>query len=78
MAKKLIKNAIEQLHGKSDDVLRDMEAVLEKHGIQGVAIDRIGLFVKTGAALACPEGKTAVFRCALTPNGEMECKWVCE
>jgi len=78
-------DAVKKLQDKTDEILKDMHEVLERHGIHGVSISRIGLhdelhtmFMKSGPAPQCPNGKPAVFRCAVTPSGEVECKWVCE
>jgi hypothetical protein len=70
--------AIKQLHGKKDALLKDLEKVLVSHGISNMAIARIGLYLKTGGAPKCPDGQEAVFECVTTSSGEVECKWVCK
>jgi hypothetical protein len=37
----------------------------------------VGAFIKAGPARRCPDGKTAVFRCFRTPDGKVQCRWVC-
>lgn len=37
----------------------------------------VGAFIKAGPARRCPDGKPAVFRCFRTPDGKVQCRWVC-
>jgi hypothetical protein len=36
-----------------------------------------GAFIKAGPVRRCPDGKPAVFRCFATPDGKLQCRWVC-
>jgi hypothetical protein len=47
-------------------------------GIAGKPFDgEVGAFIKAGPARRCPDGKPAVFRCFRTPDGKVQCRWVC-
>jgi hypothetical protein len=37
----------------------------------------VDAFIKAGPARRCPDGKPAVFRCFATPDGKVQCRWVC-
>jgi len=75
--KTVVHKALDALNG-NQKLLEEIETVLERHGVDGMGIGRIGLTSKRGAVPMCPNGQPAVFRCVATPNGEVECKWVCE
>src|SRR5580700_2242575 len=34
-------------------------------------------FIKAGPARRCPDGRPSVFRCFATPDGKIQCRWVC-
>jgi hypothetical protein len=71
-------STVDAFHDNHRSILEELEAVLDKHGVAGVSVGQISLYLKEGSAPKCPADQTAQWRCQVLPSGEIECKWICK